>query len=233
MSLNINSIVNQSINTFRDQAIPSLQLNLQKKVAALALFVFGCLGICLYLYLSSREKPVPPNPALVEKPIRKRKRVIPIHNKVPIREKIVLSPNKSPNKSPDESSNEVRSDNTLKPLIKTSVVDLNEKIPNTAIGCNQLANTLPSGGKIKLLDDTEMSQQELYLKTIQLDPKCAPAYNGLTNTLPSGGKIMLPDDTEMSQQELYLKTIQLDPKCALAYFNLASTLPFRGQDNVT
>jgi hypothetical protein len=76
-----------------------------------------------------------------------------------------------------------------------------------------LANHINRRGNIQFPDGTVMTQQELYLKTIELDPRCVLAYSGLAATLPQGGSIKLPGGTVMTQQALYVKAIELDPRC--------------------
>ena len=69
-----------------------------------------------------------------------------------------------------------------------------------------LENQMPNG--------MQMTQQQLYLKAIQLDPSCARAYVNLGVTLPPHGSIQLLDGTDMTKQQLYRKAIQLDPTLA-------------------
>ncbi|MGH2613501.1 MAG: tetratricopeptide repeat protein, partial [Rhabdochlamydiaceae bacterium] len=80
---------------------------------------------------------------------------------------------------------------------------------------------------IQLLDGTKMTQQQLYLKAIELDPRNSMAYNSLGNILRLGGSIQLLNGTEMTKQQLYLKAIELNPTNptnAIAYTNLGTTL---------
>ena len=106
--------------------------------------------------------------------------------------------------------------------------------PNDAVAYKKLADLLPQGGKITLLDGTVMTKQDLYLKAIQLiwlqaQLDLAVTFNDLADSLPQGGKITLLDGTEMSKQDLYLKAIQLQPDLAVAYKNLADSLPLGGK----
>ncbi|MFA6038528.1 MAG: hypothetical protein WC748_10465 [Legionellales bacterium] len=103
-----------------------------------------------------------------------------------------------------------------------------KEFPLDAFILYNLARSLPADGTIKLLDGTTMTDQELYLKAIDLDNKIAEAYYRLAYTFPAEGTIKLLDGTTMTDQELYLKTIDLDNKFAKAYYRLAKTLPDDG-----
>lgn len=69
---------------------------------------------------------------------------------------------------------------------------------------------LPLKGKVLLLDETEISQQALYLKAIHLDKVYAKAYFELSKTISVDGSITLLDGTEMTQVQLCLKGFQPD-----------------------
>lgn len=55
----------------------------------------------------------------------------------------------------------------------------------------------------------KVTQQQLYVKAIELNPTQANAYNTLGVTLPTGGKVQLLNGTEMTQQQLYANAREL------------------------
>ena len=55
-----------------------------------------------------------------------------------------------------------------------------------------------------------MSQRELYLKAIDLDPGFADAYYDLGVLLSGAETVTVPGVGAMSKRELYLKAIDLD-----------------------
>lgn len=82
--------------------------------------------------------------------------------------------------------------------------------------------TLSQGGSIRFPNGSVMTQQQLFLKAVQLDPKNSVAYRGLgilLSILPEKERnIELPDGSMMTQQQLFLKAIELNPSDAAAYF---------------
>jgi hypothetical protein len=112
-----------------------------------------------------------------------------------------------------------------------------------AVGCATIricyfkATSLSDQNSQDLLDDpmpngTQMAQQqfylktkqELYLKSIALNPNNSRAYINLGATLPLNGHIQLLDGTQMTKQQLYLKSIQLDPSLAPTFSNLGDVV---------
>lgn len=99
--------------------------------------------------------------------------------------------------------------------------------PRNANAYYNLALTIPYNGSIQLPDNTQITQQELFLKTIQLDPNHADAYHDLATTLLHQRKITLLNGTQMTQEELYLKAIELNSTTNppwVYYYNLGLTL---------
>ena len=70
-----------------------------------------------------------------------------------------------------------------------------------------------------------MNAQDLCLKAIEVDPKCATAYFYLSTTLKKDEFINVPGYTaQMNKQDLFIKTIELDRNFSRAYISLAQTL---------
>lgn len=97
-------------------------------------------------------------------------------------------------------------------------------LPQTAQDFIEAGKTLRLDEKVRFPDGTEMSQEEVFLKAIELDPDCSVAYNYLGTICDAKSKIKLPDGTEMTQQQLFLQAIEKDPKNSSAICNLGSTL---------
>lgn len=96
--------------------------------------------------------------------------------------------------------------------------------PQTAQDFIEAGKKLRLDEKIQFPDGTEMSQEEIFLKAIELDPDCSSAYNYLGTICDALSKIKLPDGAEMTQQQLFLKAIEKDPNNSSAICNLGSTL---------
>lgn len=77
--------------------------------------------------------------------------------------------------------------------------------PQTAQDFMQMGIALHLDGKAEFPDGTEMTQEQVFLKAIELDPVCSNAYNYLGAICDAKSKIKLPDGTEMTQQELFSK----------------------------
>jgi hypothetical protein len=70
--------------------------------------------------------------------------------------------------------------------------------PSDACAYYNLAKSLSQGTNVQLLDGKVMTQQQLYLKTLELNPSCASAYSHLANILPLGQSIQLHDGKVMT-----------------------------------
>ncbi len=73
-----------------------------------------------------------------------------------------------------------------------------------------------------------MTQAQLYLKAIDLNPSFSNAYNNLELLCPMEGSTQLLNGTTMTQAQLYLKAIDLNPSYSQAYHNLGTALPDGG-----
>ncbi|EFA78924.1 hypothetical protein PPL_08392 [Heterostelium album PN500] len=69
-----------------------------------------------------------------------------------------------------------------------------------------------------------MTQQQLYLKSIDCGPTGSNSYNKLANTLSSEGESITLNNGQSMTQQLYLKAIECDPENLLSYNNLTTTL---------
>lgn len=57
-----------------------------------------------------------------------------------------------------------------------------------------------------------MTQQELFVKAIKMNPKKIEAYIALGRSLPLGGTIEMDKDTTLTQYDLYRKALELNEK---------------------
>lgn len=110
-----------------------------------------------------------------------------------------------------------------KPAPNRGVVKADHQ-PSSAQDYVEAAMTLHLDEKIEFPDGTQMSQEEVLLKAIELDPDHAMAYNLLGTICDAKSKISLPDGTEKNQRELFLKALELDDTLSSAYCNLGATL---------
>lgn len=69
-----------------------------------------------------------------------------------------------------------------------------------------------------------MTDRQLYLIAISLDPNDGNAYANLAMTLPLGCSIKLENGTIMNRKELFLKAIKTDPTNAQDYMNMRDAL---------
>ncbi len=65
-----------------------------------------------------------------------------------------------------------------------------------------------------------MTQAQLFLKAIDLDPSFSYPYYTLGANLPSGGSIQLLNGTTMTEAQLLSKSDRLNSSLSQAYFNL-------------
>jgi hypothetical protein len=77
-----------------------------------------------------------------------------------------------------------------------------------------LENLAPSSSdlSITLSNDIRMTEQQLLLEALKINPEDVEACKALEETLPFGGSIRLNDGKVMSKQELSLKAIEINPK---------------------
>eukprot|EP00029_Vermamoeba_vermiformis_P003578 TRINITY_DN1411_c0_g1_i1.p1 TRINITY_DN1411_c0_g1~~TRINITY_DN1411_c0_g1_i1.p1 ORF type:complete len:559 (+),score=71.45 TRINITY_DN1411_c0_g1_i1:81-1757(+) len=110
-----------------------------------------------------------------------------------------------------------------------SFIQASENEPKNAILIRNLAFTMYFRGiascKVYGLD---MTQQQLCLKAIDLDPRYSYPYHHLGFSLPAGRSIKLLNGTQITQQQLYLKAVDLDPEYVFALHHLGNTLPVKG-----
>lgn len=72
-----------------------------------------------------------------------------------------------------------------------------------------------------------MTQLDLLLLAIHLEPQNSLYYYNLGIALPVGATVQLPD-CQMNKQDLFKKSIELNPNFARAYLCLGKTLPAGG-----
>jgi len=89
--------------------------------------------------------------------------------------------------------------------------------PNLVQG-HVVPNPAPLG-----IGTAQMTQQQLLLKAIQLEPNLAWLFSALAITLQPGQSIDV-NGTTMNQQQFYVKAIQLEPNLTQAYIGLAITV---------
>ena len=101
--------------------------------------------------------------------------------------------------------------------------------PSNSTAYVRLGSILPKNGRVRLLDDTEMTKRDLFKKAIHLDATNASTYVMLGMTLPQGGTTRLLNGTIMNQQDLFLRAIQLNPLGARAYLELGYSVSHGGR----
>src|SRR3546814_10912151 len=74
------------------------------------------------------------------------------------------------------------------------------------------------------LDGTAWTEQQLYLKSIDLTPS-STSYNNLGCTLRTGERISLLDGSVLTKKQLYLKAVYLDDDDYSTWYNLAMSIP--------
>lgn len=172
MFVPVQSLAHDAIHVLQQSFLPSLTAQ-QKRIIAIALFVFACAAACYALFRCCDFK------AMIQ------------DDDMPL---------------PD-------------PLVKEV-----DQIPDTAQDYLELGKSLKLGGKAKFPDGSELTQEQLFLKVLELEPQFAAAYNCLGTIIDAKSKIKLPDGKELSQQELFLKAIELDENDSSAYCHLGATL---------
>jgi tetratricopeptide (TPR) repeat protein len=109
-------------------------------------------------------------------------------------------------------------------LTYVQAASLLERSPNPlrrAVGLVALARAQRN---VPLSDGRTLSERELYLEALTLDPNMAIAFNNLGGDLSRTERIKLPDGRMLGRQELYMEALRCSNTHAAAYCNLASSL---------
>ncbi|MGR3912784.1 MAG: hypothetical protein QRY71_05720 [Candidatus Rhabdochlamydia sp.] len=91
-----------------------------------------------------------------------------------------------------------------------------------AMSYSSVAHDLEQDERITLLDGSLVSSEELCLKALKLDRKCALAYHILARNFH--GSIELEGMSYQSKRDLYLQAIHASPYDPIAYYELGRTL---------
>lgn len=76
------------------------------------------------------------------------------------------------------------------------------------------------------LPESNITEIDVYLRAIAINPKHAPAFNCLATCIRlPGAAVLLPDGGRATAQQLLLKAVDLDPGYVAPYHNLAASLP--------
>lgn len=78
---------------------------------------------------------------------------------------------------------------------------------------------------VTFADGRVMSEHQLYVKALELDPKCSYAYSAIAASLNKRLVFTFPNGFQMNKQQLYLKAIELDQGSSRAFTGLGTTVP--------
>jgi tetratricopeptide (TPR) repeat protein len=96
----------------------------------------------------------------------------------------------------------------------------------SAIAALRLANCISQGWKAAaddLNDVAHLSESELYIRAVTLDPTLARGWNGLACTI-CGDMVATVGDEQLTDVECLQRALQLDPTLYAAWFNLSEVV---------
>ncbi len=195
----------------------------EKKIMAIALSTFGCFQACITIF----------NYLMKDKKVSlEKKSEIKI---IPLPTEILKTPKRKKTEKVSFTTSTIKND--IRRLAshassKEELIEIIEKehCPDAFAFLARMMKM--SGEKTVMVMGKEMTQEDLYLETIEDGDHADPlSYCNLAILLAKNKKIQLKNGKEMDRQALLLKAIELAPNNGRLFYNL-SEMFFRGQKTI-